>query len=473
MRYYSIAIAGAPGAFPARYDGGAQWGTEVNGKHDPGAQQIEFQIEEFRPDLPSSDSTLTIHGVSFDQIKETGGLIGLPITIYGGMRPGLPLATQQARKAGLLMEGQIKKAWGNWVGTEMSIGLQFAPAGTSDASSGNGGGNGGGAAQQAIGAVESAIGGGGGGSAGGQMVRARKTGFRSIDRRPYARGAIAPLGSDTPMVSPTGLGDIGEFGGGSVGAATSFAGGLASSFFGGGSNGLEAPLNLIHNMMPNMSMSSAIQETLGKAFPRGGANVAISPGLKLPYQDAGMYQNMQQYAGFIKNLSNSILGIKNYKGVNMSAHTNTMNVWDGTQPLGEGQIDIFDLIGQPTWIDYMKINIKTILRGDIHCGWYVTLPPTLIALSPGAIIPFMKSDQRTNVSLPGTFLVWRILHIGDFRNPDGVGWSTNFECFYQSATTGQNEAAQQTQDSNQNQNPNNAPVSEEPPLNPIEQTPVQ
>src|SRR4249920_184014 len=114
MRFYSIAIAGALASFPSRYDGGAIWGTEYNGKHDPGAQQIEFQIEEFRPDLPSADSTLTIHGVSFQQIRDTGGLIGKPIIIYGGMRPGLPIATAQSPKAGLLMEGQIKKAWGNW-----------------------------------------------------------------------------------------------------------------------------------------------------------------------------------------------------------------------------------------------------------------------------------------------------------------------------------------------------------------------
>jgi hypothetical protein len=37
-------------------------------------------------------------------------------------------------------------------------------------------------------------------------------------------------------------------------------------------------------------------------------NIKISQGLKLAYQDAGMYQSMAQYAVYIKKLSHSILG---------------------------------------------------------------------------------------------------------------------------------------------------------------------
>jgi hypothetical protein len=257
------------------------------------------------------------------------------------------------------------------------------------------------------------------------------------------------------------VGDIGQFGGGAFGAATSFSGGFASSMFGGGIKGLQAPLNLIHNMAPNMPLRGAIQETLSKAFPRGGANVLISGALKLPYQDAGMYQNLQQYAQYINNLSQSLGGIKKYPGVQFSAHTNTINVWDTTSTLGRGIIEVIDLIGQPTWIDQNMINIKTVLRGDIHCGMTVTLPPTLLALSQGAIIPGAPgSVQKTNVSFTGTFVVWRVLHIGDFRNPDGAGWSSNFECLLQPGTAigGPQEAISQAVDeSSQQQNPNNAP----------------
>jgi len=142
-----------------------------------------------------------------------------------------------------------------------------------------------------------------------------------------------------------------------------------------------------------------------------------------------MYQNLQQYAKYVQDLSQSIMGIKGYNGVQMSAHTNTINVWDNTSSLGTVAIEAIDLVGQPTWIDIQMINIKTVLRGDIHCGMTVTLPPTLVNLTAQAIIPGAPaSEQRTNTTFSGLFKVYRVLHIGDFRNPDGAGWTSNFEC---------------------------------------------
>jgi hypothetical protein len=273
-----------------------------------------------------------------------------------------------------------------------------------------------------------------------RVHRSRAVGFRSIDRRPYARGAVAPPGADNPVITPSGIGDIGELGPQAVGLATTFIDGKASSFFGGGINGLQAPLNIIHNIGGDGGsggISSGIQQTLSVAFPKGAANIAISPLLQVGFQDAGFYQNLQQYTQYISNLSQSILGIKNYIGVQFSAKDNTINVWDGTTPVGEGQVAAIDLIGQPTWIDINKIMIKTVLRGDLTCGMVITLPPTLISLTPQAIIPGAGvPEQKTNTSFNGSFIIWRVLHIGDFRNPDGVGWSSNFECIFLGATTG-------------------------------------
>jgi hypothetical protein len=144
-------------------------------------------------------------------------------------------------------------------------------------------------------------------------------GFRSMDYRPYPRGAVVPFGGGPPAVTPFGIGDIGQFGPGAIGEATSSIGGMVSSLFGGGENQLQSPLNLIHNMMPNMSLSSAVSETLGRAFPQGDANIGISDKIKLGFQDAGMYGNMNQYANYVQKLSQSVMGIKDYPGVNMSS----------------------------------------------------------------------------------------------------------------------------------------------------------
>src|SRR5262245_7571869 len=316
MRYYSVAVSGAPGnIFPVRYDDGAIWGTHVNGQSDPGSQSVEFHIEEYNPTLPTPDSTITIHGVSWEQVANSNQLMGKPIVIKGGLKPGLPLATLQSSKAGLLLDGQVLRAWGNWIGTDMSIGMSFLPSGAAKIPSQFGPGSSG---------DSSSDGGGGDASAGGQSLMSQRlrryplhrVGRRSLSERPFARGAIHWQGGDQPVITPfAGLGTVTEFGSAAIGLATTFTGGMASSLFGGGVNGLRAPINLIHNMMPNMPMSAAIQDTLSKAFPQANVNVAISSALKLGYQDAGMYQNMEQYAGFIQKLSQSILGIKNYVGV--------------------------------------------------------------------------------------------------------------------------------------------------------------
>jgi hypothetical protein len=447
-----VYIPGAPDSFKQRYAGGAIWGTETENGYDVNAQQVEFQIEDYRPENPSADSTLTVHGVSFQQIIDTQGLIGRPIVVMGGMRDGLPLATLQARKRGKLVDGLISQAWGNWIGTDMSIGMKFVAAGVAQGSQQQDGG--GSAGPNA----DVASGNGGGGASAAGVMRARRTGFRSLDGRPYARGAVSPLGFDRPVVRPTGIGDIGELGTGAFGSATTTSGGMTASMFGGGLDGLQAPLNLIHNLQPNASLSSAIKETLSKAFPNGKPNVQISDALKLPYQDAGMYQNLQQYASYIKNLSHSVLGIKDYTGVNFSSHSNVIDVWDITKNIAYGQIDVIDLIGQPTWIDLQTVSVKTILRGDLHVGSDTTIPSTLINIAADAVYPASPSFQKTHITLPGKYRVIKVLHIGDFRNPDGAGWSTNFELLYLGgAGSGQADLSRAIQDSTLIQNPNNLP----------------
>lgn len=151
--------------------------------------------------------------------------------------------------------------------------------------------------------------------------------------------------------------------------------------------------------------------------------------LKLGYQDAGVYQNLEQYAGYIKQLSQSILGVNGYQGVRTTAMANTMTVYDGTQSIGEGQVAFVDLIGQPTWVDRIKVHVKTIMRSDIQVGDVLVLPPTLMQVGPGAIV-VGSTVQRTNLSFTGAFRVQRVLHVGSFRGPSGHDWSTNYECLF-------------------------------------------
>jgi hypothetical protein len=400
----------------------------LNGIHDRNAQQVEFSLHPIRPhEMAAEASVLTVYGVSWEQVSQYANLVGARITITGGMTPGLPLATHQSQHNGMLISGVINQCWGNWIGTDMSIGMLIQYAG---------GTSGGGAAPGGGGAAPGGGGGGGDGAPSAQSLSYNRTGGRSIDRRPLplsARRRIGASGS-SPIVMPASgfnfVGDIGGFlggGGAFTGAATSTIGGMATSFFGGG-GGLAAPLNFIHDMQANMPLSSAIQQTLSKVFPNAQLKVNISPALKLAYQDAGMYQSMEQYASYIKELSHSILGVKGYSGVITSILGNKVTMTDFTQPSPyTGNVHAEDLIGQPSWIDMNSVNIITVLRGDINVDDSIQLPPnTLFNVGPEA--GAVAGNQRSKLTFQGAFRVQKIHHVGDFRNPDGVQWSSHFTC---------------------------------------------
>jgi hypothetical protein len=416
---------------------GAIWDSWVNGQNDPGALEIEWSLEEVDYWQPGANCTLTIHGIPFEQIKQSANHSGVAIAIYGGMKPGLPLATAQAPQAGLLIQGQISQCWGNWIGTEMSLGMvitgggfqggkdeagSLTPAQTLDART----------TRDDAGALPSAL-----SFAESGLPRFRSIGARSIDVMPFDSGISSALGWDFSTAEAT------------------IGGGLAEAFGGGGN--IPQPLNVIHNLQPNMPLSTSIKNTLSTMFPQAQLNINISPNLKLPYQDAGMYQSLPQFAAYIKQLSHSILGTNGYSGVHITTHGTSIDVWDGTQQQsGSGGTTIAaqDLIGQPTWIDSVTVQIKTVKRSDIHTGQNITLPPTMMTTTAESIIPNAQAvDQKTNLSFQGTFNVNKVLHIGDFRNPDGNAWCTIYNAQVQSSNTDQQQAAQTADQANQAQNP--------------------
>ena len=379
---------------------------------NPNAMQIEFTLEEanYTP-IPGTNSTLTIYGVPWEWITESYNFTGKYVTLYAGMGQGLPLASYQARNYGFLMQATVYRCWGNWIGTEMSLGFSFAPAGGKEVSGG--------------GSTPTASSGSAGVS--GQTQIFNQVGPRSINT--LAPMALSQLLGSSPIAN--------------FGNATSLTNGVNMSFIGGGVGGLALvkPINLVWNLQPNQWVGDAIKETLARAFPNVNVNLAISQNLRRAEQDAGMYQSMEQFAQYIQQLSNSILGTQGYLGVHFSSHSNTMDVWDGTQSIGSGFVDALDLIGQPTWIDINKVSVKVVMRAGLNIGKTITLPQTLfnVAADSNAAFgtPIPGSTQRTRNSFSGDFIITRIVHIGDFRSPDGANWSTNIEAIIPGSETDQ------------------------------------
>jgi hypothetical protein len=317
-----------------------QLSSVVNGVNDPGALDIEIDIflKAGGSDAPSQ-SHVTIYGIPISWVSQASQFTGKNIKIYGGYTNGLPLANEQVKNQGLLVDGQIWPSYGNWISNNTSICFVIKP-------------------------------------------------------------------SDSGQGGPT------------------------------------DPKNIVHNMPTGTLLSTAIKNALTTAFPNSNVNVNISSSLKLTYPDWSFHQSLDQYMAYCKSLSHSILGTPSktgYAGVTGTMQGSNISVVDGTVKGGVIQINYDDLVGQPTWIGLNKIQVFTLLRGDISISasssgiQQIKLPPTLttitevnalLAGTQGNSIPGLSGNYLT---FQGTWDVQSVRHIGRFRDPQWNAWMTIIE----------------------------------------------
>jgi hypothetical protein len=111
----------------------AEYSSIVNGRSDPGALNIEFDLPVAAFAVPSGDAAayVKIWGVSLQDVAQSRNLNGLECKVYAGMSKGLPLATEQVKNYGLLIDGFVWQGYGNWLGNNQSIDVEiragFAP----------------------------------------------------------------------------------------------------------------------------------------------------------------------------------------------------------------------------------------------------------------------------------------------------------------------------------------------------------
>lgn len=121
-RYYDIIISKEIGSPPIR-----RYTSFTNGATDPNAQQIELDIYEIASGLPNGDtaSYVRVWGIPLTDIAQAANLNNMAIQVFAGMQKGLPLANPA--QAALIAQGFIFQAYGNWIGTEMTLDLQIKP----------------------------------------------------------------------------------------------------------------------------------------------------------------------------------------------------------------------------------------------------------------------------------------------------------------------------------------------------------
>ena len=117
MRRYDISIGN-----------GQHYYSLVNGVTDPGALNVEMDIQVISVDTPSGGSYVRIWGMGLAAISQTQSLFGKQISVSGGMAAGLPLANPQ--QYGLLASGLVQQAFGNWIGVDQTLDIIFVAGST-------------------------------------------------------------------------------------------------------------------------------------------------------------------------------------------------------------------------------------------------------------------------------------------------------------------------------------------------------
>ena len=96
--------------------------SHPNGKFqppDPGALNLEIDLPVSMFHTPNGGGTFRLHGVGLRMIGQSADLNGQNVVLSAGMGKGLPLA--KPSQAGIIYQGQIWQAWGNWTGTEQTL----------------------------------------------------------------------------------------------------------------------------------------------------------------------------------------------------------------------------------------------------------------------------------------------------------------------------------------------------------------
>jgi len=120
LRYYDIIITDAESGKVVQ-----EFTSYQNGRNIAGALDVQFDIPVTGYAMPGDGAPwIRIWGIPLSLMTQAVNLVGNRIQVFGGMQKGLPLATPSQN--GLLVEGFVLQAFGNWEANVMTLDIIIA-----------------------------------------------------------------------------------------------------------------------------------------------------------------------------------------------------------------------------------------------------------------------------------------------------------------------------------------------------------
>jgi hypothetical protein len=199
------------------------------------------------------------------------------------------------------------------------------------------------------------------------------------------------------------------------------------------------PKPQVRNIVLNWPKGQPLQQSLRQALQTGFPDVPIgslniSSQIVAQQDQIGMHANIQQFALYLRRVSQDIIKDANYPGVSIAINGGKFTIGDGSTPQqSNAKIAFEDLIGQPTWIGPNTIQFKTVMRADIRFNDVVTLPPGPVTYGPNT-----QPEINQQTLFQGSFTIQKIRHVGNYRQPDAASWVSIFDATAPVAVSGAN-----------------------------------
>jgi hypothetical protein len=191
-----------------------------------------------------------------------------------------------------------------------------------------------------------------------------------------------------------------------------------------------APGNFVLDWRAGQPLSTALQNCLSVVYPGVPLSLNISDQLVQSHDDPHMGGTLEELSQHIQEVTRGQFIGPTYSGVQIAMQAGALTVFDSTWTPPAVQLNFTDLVGQPTWIDPVTLQMKLVMRGDLQIGALVKMP-TGLSGKAGQVIASgnsLPSSLNYLTTFSGSFQVNELRHIGNFRSSDGGSWVTVINC---------------------------------------------
>jgi hypothetical protein len=188
----------------------------------------------------------------------------------------------------------------------------------------------------------------------------------------------------------------------------------------------DTPGNFILYWQAGVPLSTALQQTFSVAYPSMPVSMNISSDLVQNHDEIHFCGTMDELAQVVGDITEGVFDDR----VEFGIQAGKIIVFDSSYAPSPIRLAFTDLIGQPTWIETIKLQFKAVCRADLQLGSIIAMPQGMQS-QPGLVTTTQAaypSSIKYQTTFQNNFVVQELRQIGNYRAPDAAQWATIVNC---------------------------------------------